>query len=425
MHELPALRSLLLQTLNYDPGCDDREIDREARRFSAIHADGIRSIERFANDPSPHRRLRVGYVSAHFKGHSHRFFLNPLFSNHDRTQFEIFCYASVDRPDADTERLRSMVDHWRDVLPLDDAAIADLIRRDQIDILIDLEMHVPKNRLLVFARKPAPIQMCWLAYPGTTGLSAIDYRITDPHLDPEPSDHAERALVLPDTFWCYDPLANGPDVGPLPCDSSDIVSFGSLNDHVKINSGTLDVWGAVLRSVPAAKLMLLLPPGDVRSRVLDDLAKRGVEPSRVEVLARVPRAQYLEAYHRMDICLDPFPYSGHTTSLDALWMGVPVVTLRVANRVAGRGGACLLSNLALGELIAHSPEEYARIATELAADRPRLRELRASLRGRIEASPLMDAPRFARNLEDGYRRAWVEWCGSNRFAKVVHGTEPA
>jgi predicted O-linked N-acetylglucosamine transferase (SPINDLY family) len=422
MREVPAVRSLLLQTLNYHPSCADQEIDLEARRWDATHGEGARASEPFANDPSPDRRLRIGYVSAHFTNHSHRFFLNPLFSNHDHEGFEIFCYANIDRPDDETARLRSLVDHWRETLALDDNAMAELIRRDRIDLLVDLDMHAANNRLLVFARKPAPIQMCWLAYPGTTGLSAMDYRISDPHLDPEPADHAERTLCLPDTFWCYDPLENGPAVGPLPSDSAGFIRFGSLNDYVKISSGTLDVWSEVLRSVPTAKLTLLLPPGDVRLRMLDQFMRRGIEPSRVEALDRHPRVQYLSSYQRMDICLDPFPYSGHTTSLDALWMGVPVVTFRVPNRVVGRGGACFLSNLALNELIANTSGEYVRIATELAADRPRLRELRASLRSRIEASPLMDGRRFARNLEDGYRRAWVEWCSRNTGASTVNGS---
>jgi protein O-GlcNAc transferase len=418
IREVAVVRSVLLHWLNYHPGYDDRMIGREAREWDRLHGAplGPTRVHPFS-DPSPDRRLRIGYVSSHFSYHAHRFFLSPLFSNHDPEVVEVFCYANVARPDDETQRLRSLVPHWRDTSSLDDEAMAALIRQDAIDILVDLEMHAAGNRLLVFARKPAPVQISWLAYPGTSGLSAIDYRITDPVLDPPGADtdaYSERSLWLPDSYWCYDPLTESPEVSPLPSDSSGYVTFGCLNDHVKLNGATFEAWGRLLGQGGGSKLLLQVPSGETRRHVLDALLAQGVDEPRVGFLDRVGRLSYLRAYHGIDVCLDPFPYCGHTTSLDALWMGVPVVTLLVQGKIVGRAGASVAKNLGLTELVANTPEGYVQIAAALAGDRARLRELRSGLRRRMEASPLMDGRRFARNIESLYRRVWRERCGSLR-----------
>jgi predicted O-linked N-acetylglucosamine transferase (SPINDLY family) len=295
---------------------------------------------------------------------------------------------------------------------LTDDRLAELIRGDRIDVLVDLTLHMAGSRLCTFARRPAPVQLTWFGYPGTTGLSAIDYRLTDPHLDPPGgSDHlyAEHSVRLPDTFWCYDPLADGPEVNDLPARAGAPFTFGCLNNFSKVNALSLTLWAAVLRTVPGSRLLLLAPAGGARERVLAHLEREGVGGERVAFFDRQARTEYLRAYHQIDLGLDPLPYNGHTTSLDAAWMGVPTVTL-VGRTVVGRAGLSLLHNLALPELAAQSPDQYVAIAAGLAGDRPRLASLRAGLRGRLATSPLMDGPRFARGVEAAYRRMWLDWC---------------
>jgi predicted O-linked N-acetylglucosamine transferase (SPINDLY family) len=406
--------SNLVYTRIFCPGYDARMLYEEHCRWNLHHAEPLAQfIQPHLNDPSPDRRLRVGYVSPDFRNHCQALFTVPLFSAHDHKNFEIVCYADVVRPDSITERLCCCVDIWRRVYGLNDAQVAQLIRQDGIDILVDLTMHMARNRLLVFARKPAPVQACWLAYPGTTGLTAIDYRVTDPYLDPpECNDHhhySEQSIRLPDAFWCYDPLSSEPAVGPLPALEKGHVTFGCLNNFCKINSPVLKLWAGVLRAIERSQIMILAPEGTHRRDALALLEQEGITPDRVTFVAKRPRPQYLELYHRIDMGLDTFPYNGHTTSLDSFWMGVPVVTL--AGRTAvGRAGLSQLTNLGLPELIADSPERFVMIAVELAGDLARLSKLRATLRERLRHSPLMDAPRFARNVEAAYRVMWQRWC---------------
>ena len=336
------------------------------------------------------------------------FFTIPLLSNHDHRQCEIFCYADVARPDAVTERLRGYADVWRSTVGLSDQQVADLVRSDQIDILVDLTMHTANNRLLVFARKPAPVQVAWLAYPGTTGLSTIDYRLTDPYLDPPglfDAFYSEESIRLPDTFWCYDPLTDQPPVNALPALENGFITFGCLNNFCKVNDGCLALWAQVLQAVPQSRLLLLAPRGQAREHVLARLEQEGIAAPRVEFADRQPRLEYLKLYHRIDMALDPLPYNGHTTSLDAFWMGVPTLTL-VGKTVVGRAGWSQLCNLGLQELAAETPEQYVALAARLAGDLSRLQELRGTLRQRMLRSPLMDGKRFARHVEQAYRQMW-------------------
>jgi predicted O-linked N-acetylglucosamine transferase (SPINDLY family) len=277
---------------------------------------------------------------------------------------------------------------------------------------VDLTMHMANNRPLLFARKPAPVQAAWLAYPGTTGLAAMDYRVSDAYLDPpgEPDGcYSETTVRLPDTFWCYDPLAAEPQPGPLPALRNGFVTFGSLNNFCKVNDGVLDLWARVLTAVPGSRLLLLCQPGAHRQRVLDRLRGGGVEPDRVEFAGFRPRPEYLVLYRQVDLGLDTLPYKGHTTSLDAFWMGVPVVT-RIGSTVVGRAGWSQLCNLDLRPLAAASDEAFVATATHLARDLPALAALRTGLRARMEASPLMDGARFAGNLEAAFRSMWQRWC---------------
>jgi protein O-GlcNAc transferase len=417
----PSVHSNLLFGLHFDPRYDAATILSEARAFDQVYAQPLAAeIRPHLNDRLPERRLRVGYVSPNFRNHCQSLFLVPLLSHHDHRQFEIVCYSAVVNPDGLTQRLLACADRWRPVVGVRDGEIADRIRADQIDILVDLTMHMEQGALGVFARKPAPLQICWLAYPGTTGLAAMDYRVTDPFLDPPehgPGAYAEQPIHLPDAFWCYDPLTSDPSIGALPARAAGRITFGCLNNFVKVHDGVLELWARVLRELAGSRMVLNAPPGAARGRTIDKLAQEGIEPGRVEFVGRVPRTQYLEAYGRIDICLDTIPYNGHTTSLDAFWMGVPVVTL-VGGTVVGRAGLCQAMNLQLPELVATTPDDYVRIAVGLAGDLDHLASLRAGLRTRMAASPLMDAPKFARNLETAYREIWRRRCAGESPAPL-------
>jgi len=405
----------LLYSLWFSPSSDSASIYEEHCGWQQQWVEPLVHVTQdYANTTVPNRRLRIGYVGSDFHNHCQSFFTIPLLEAHDHEQFEIVCYSDVARPDDLTARHQASVDHWRSVVPLSDEQVANMIRQDRIDILIDLTMHMERGRILVFAHKPAPIQVCWLASPGTTGLKTIDYRITDPYLDPPESNaacYSEQSLRLADTFWCYEPLTDSPAVNPLPALTNDYITFGCLNNFCKVNDATLELWSRVLNRVEGSRLVLLVPEGSARERVLSVLNHAGLASERIKFVARQPREQYLEVYHQIDIGLDTLPYNGHTTSLDSYWMGVPVVTL-VGNTVVGRAGLSQLSNLGLPDLVTHSPEQFVEVAARLAADRPRLSELRANLRNIMQRSPLMDSSRFARNMETAFKAMWHKWCSS-------------
>ncbi|MGO9512639.1 MAG: tetratricopeptide repeat protein [Steroidobacteraceae bacterium] len=399
--------ALSFQSLRAQPLLD------ECARWNARFAAPLRPrLTAHPRDASPTRRLKIGYVSPDFRDHCQSLFTVPLFAHHDHSGFEIFCYSSVARPDEYTRRIAGYADVWRDVRPLDDAALCELIGEDRIDVLVDLTMHMAGGRPLVFARKPAPIQIAWLAYPGTTGISAIEYRLSDPRLDPDGFDnhYSERTLRLPDTFWCYDPLTDPPEVNPLPAIERGYLTLGCLNNPCKLTDDTLQLWGGLMRELPQARLLLMAPAGRHRRRLLQRLEAQDIAAQRVSFVEFRPRAQYLHSYHDIDFGLDTFPYNGHTTSLDALWMGVPIVT-RVGQTSVGRGGLSQLFHVGLLELAAESDAAFVSKASALANDIARLATLRRELRSRLERSPLMDGARFARNIEEAYRQVWAAYCG--------------
>jgi predicted O-linked N-acetylglucosamine transferase (SPINDLY family) len=411
-----GVHSSLIYTLHFHPKYDDRSIAEEHLRWNRQFAEPwSRNVPSCRHERNGERRLRIGYVSPDFCSQAEAFFVVPLFEAHDHERFEIHGYASVARPDAVTDRLRRSVDFWHDVRRLSDEALAQRIRADEIDILVDLTMHMAGSRLPVFARKPAPIQVTWLAYPGSTGLKAIDYRITDRYLDPPAAElacFAEQAAPLPDCWCCYHPLMDEIGVSPLPATAARHITFGCLNHFHKVSEETLALFGRVLGAVEKSRLLLLAPLGSLRRRVLDLFARYGVASDRIEFVEKVPRSEYLELYHRIDIALDTLPYNGITTTCDALWMGVPVVSL-VGRTAAGRAGLGLLSTLQLRDFACGSPDEFVAVARRITDDLPKLDELRAGLRARLQASPLMDAPRFARNMEVAYRTMWRDWCAKN------------
>jgi predicted O-linked N-acetylglucosamine transferase (SPINDLY family) len=389
----------------------------ECRRWNARFAAPLPRWREHSNDVAANRRLTVGYVSADFREHCQSLFTLPLLAHHDHAAFEIFCYSSVKRPDARTERIAALADVWRDVRKLDDDALTARIQADRIDILVDLTMHMADGRPRVFARKPAPVQVAWLAYPGTTGINAIDYRLSDPRLDPPGTerDYSEQTIRLPDTFWCYDSLTPVPQPNALPARSRGYLTLGCLNNPCKLTDHTLRLWGAVARRLPDARLLLMAPPGNSRTLLLGRLAAHGIAGDRVAFQEFRPRADYLAAYHEIDLGLDTFPYNGHTTSLDSLWMGVPVVT-RVGLTCVGRAGLSQLHHLDLLELAGDTDAAFIDAAVALGSDWERLGMLRGELRRRIERSPLMDGERFTRHIEDAYRWMWRTYRASRSHA---------
>jgi predicted O-linked N-acetylglucosamine transferase (SPINDLY family) len=413
-----GIHSNLLYTRMFCSGCDAQTLYEEHRLWNKQHAEPLaKFIQPHANDRSSHRRLRIGYLSPDFSSHPVGRFMLPLLESHDHGSFEIFCYASVHIPDVMTGRCRAQADVWRDVLGSPDEQVAQTIRRDQVDILVDLTMHMRENRLLVFARKPAPVQVTYLAYPGTTGLGTMDYRLTDPYLDPPGQDerfYSEQSVRLPETYWCYRPPMETPPANALPALEAGHVSFGSLNNFCKVTSPTLAAWSRLLQAVPGSRLLLHACAGSHRDRVRGFLAGQGILAERLVFVDSLPMAEYFGVYQRMDVALDTFPYGGGTTTCDALWMGVPVVGL-AGQTAVGRGGLSILSNIGLPELVARDSEHYVQIAVDLATDLPRLIRLRAALRDRMQKSPLMDAPRFARNIEAAYRQMWQRWCAKQTF----------
>ncbi len=341
----PVQHSNLLYELNFQTGLDPAAVFAEHRAWAAAYAEPLTArAAPHANDRTPDRKLRVGYLSPHFREHAVNFFTEPLLAAHDRGQFEIYCYSDSNVGDSATARLRSAVNHWRDVHQLSDEQIATLVRQDQIDILVDLTGHIGGNRLLVFARKPAPLQVTYIGYQNTTGMSAMDYRLTDEQADPPGRTDAfytEQLVRLPRSFFCYRPDDYGLEVSPLPALERGFVTFGSFNLFAKVTPRVLDVWLGILARVPRSRLMVLANCGGYAERLLHAGAQaRGIESGRVEVFERLPRIDYLRLMQQVDIALDPFPFNGHTTTCDSIWMGLPVVMLEGQTYARASAAAC-------------------------------------------------------------------------------------
>jgi predicted O-linked N-acetylglucosamine transferase (SPINDLY family) len=408
--------SNLVYTLNFHPGYDAPARFAEHLAWGAQHADALTALAPpHTNKRDPERRLRVGYVSAHFREHAVAFFSEPLLAAHGHEQFEIVCYSDVPVPDATTERFRACADLWRDTARLSHEQLAQQVRDDQIDVLVDLAGHIGGNRLPMFARKPAPVQVSYLGYQNTTGMRAMDYRLTDAHADPPGITdrwYTERLYRLPDSFFCFAPPEPAPPLGELACAREGMITFASLNHIPKLTAAAVRLWARILARVPASRLVLLAySPGVLERNVRAVLAEEGVDPGRVDVRNKRPRFDYLKMHDEIDIALDTFPFNGHTTVCDALWMGVPSIMLE-GDSYASRFGGSTLLGIGLGDLIARSPDEYVTLAVNLATDRERLTELRRTLRERMRQSSLVDAPRFAAQVETAYRDMWRAWCAS-------------
>ncbi|MGH7997536.1 MAG: tetratricopeptide repeat protein [Opitutaceae bacterium] len=399
----PRTGSNLLYTLNLVPGMDPGEVAAEHRRWAALHAAP-------GDWPAPtgsgrSGRLRIGYVSADFVQHAVPFFILPVLRAHDRNRFEVFCYSSAATGDAMTRHLRGIAEHWRDIARLGDEAAAELIRSDGIDVLVDLAGHTAGNRLLVFARRPAAVQVTWLGYPNTTGLRQMDYRIVDALTDPSGEADgwcSERLLRLPGPFMAYEPPAGAPPVGRAPLEANGFVTFGCFNNLAKVNDEVIRLWARILLETPGSRIQFKsrgLADPKTAARLRERFEAAGVPGGRIGCDGEMRSvADHLRQYDGIDAALDPFPYNGATTTCEALLMGVPVITL--AGRVhASRVGASLLAAIGHPEWVANSPEEYRAKCGALGSDPKRLSELRAGLREGVLSSRLCDGPGFTRRFE--------------------------
>ncbi|MFM8681040.1 MAG: tetratricopeptide repeat protein [Alphaproteobacteria bacterium] len=405
----PRWRGNEMLVLNYLERLSPQEIAQAHRRFG----DALEAFAVKEDPPAPprdaDRPLRIGYVSADFRSHSVGCFIEGVLAAHDPRDVEVFAYANQRVDDAVTARMRAHASGWRDVSSMDDATMAAAIRADAIDVLVDLSGHTAGNRLPVFVRRPAPVQATWIGYPQTTGLSCIDWLVADPVVLP-PADeplYRERVMRLPGCYLCWAPPRAART--PPPALSRGHVTFASFNALQKISHGTLAAWARILSRVPAARLLLkaeALAGGATRSAVRADFAAVGGDPERLDLEGHLPRAEHDRRFADVDIMLDPFPYNGCTSTVEAIGAGVPVVSLRGRGGMMTRSGETLLSACGLPDWLAADVDAYVEIAVSRASNVPALAELRM----RLDASPISDAPRFARDLEHAYRAMWRDWC---------------
>jgi len=402
--------------LNYLPGISGQELLDAHRNWADRQTQELHRFATWDNPRQTDRPLRVGYVSPDFHHHPVSAFMMPILANHNPDRVVSVCFADNLRVDSTTGQLREMAAEWHTIKSLSDEQFIELVRMEQIDILVDLAGHTGNHRLRVFACKSAPVQINYLGYPATTGLDEMDYRLTDAWADPPGVDEnhsSEELLRIPSGFLCYQPDKESPEVAPPPGDATGTVTFGSLNNLSKINDEVVSTWSTILNAMPNSQLLiknLALSDPAVQERYMQQFESYGIGRDRIDLRSRVSSyAEHLATYHEIDIGLDTFPYNGTTTTCEALWMGVPVVTV-TGQLHAGRVGHSLLSCVQLPELISEDREHYKQIALTLANDPNRLRHLRQSLRESVRQSPLCDGPAFTRKLETIYGEVWARWC---------------
>jgi predicted O-linked N-acetylglucosamine transferase (SPINDLY family) len=412
----PNHHSNLLLCMQYSISCDGKARLEECQRWEKLYGALGQPIAPHINSRDPERKLKVGYVSADFRRHPVGRFMHGLLKHHDRNAVEITCYSMGQQQDDWTQRLKDVAQHWRHIANEPEGEAAKIIRDDGIDILVDLGMHTCGSSLRLFAAKPAPVQLCYLAFVGTTGLSTMDYRLTDPYLEdrdqPDPWC-SEKPVWLPDTYWCYTPLEFDVPVSEAPFQKNGHITFGSLNNFCKFNERVIVTWSQILRQNDSFRLYLHARGGGHREQLLQRFEREGITRERITFMGYVSEEEYLKAYANIDIALDPFPYAGGTTTCDALWMGVPVISIKGEVGVA-RAGLSVLTNAGWPELVTNSLDEYVKLALQLAEDPQRLREIRKIARPRMHASKLMEADSFARGVENAYRTMWREWCAKGK-----------
>jgi len=404
-----------LLTRQYAPDVSLQRLLDDHVVWDQRHAQPFRATgPSWTNPATENRLLRLGFVSPDLGRHAVGQFLVRVLEELDRSQFTTLCYSDRTQPDDMTLRLRRASGYWRDVRGLSDEDLARQIRQDGIDVLFDLAGHTQGNRLSVFARRPAPVQITWLGYVGTTGLEAMDYLLADGQEIPPPLEpfYRERVLRMPDGYACYDPPVDAPPPGPPPVMSNGWMTFGSFNNPAKLSPATIALWAKVLARIPGSRLLLKFRGMDdpaVASRLHTLFAQLGIGPQRLQLSGWSPHVELLQAYSKIDLSLDTLPYGGGLTTCESLWMGVPVLT-RPGETFASRHALSHLSAAGLTETIAADDDSFVELAARLAADLPHLAELRAGLRAQVAHSPLCDGPRFARNFERLIQDAWRHWC---------------
>jgi predicted O-linked N-acetylglucosamine transferase (SPINDLY family) len=398
------------------PELDAPMLFEEHKRWAKTHAPASLTKQAHDNEPDADRRLRIGYISPDFRTHPVAHFVESLLDGHDPDAVEIYGYGNVACPDHTTERLRSKFAHYRSILGLADDEVVHLVERDKVDILVDLAGHTSGNRLSVLARKPAPVQVTYLGYPDTTGMEQIDYRLTDSLSTPPELQkfYTEELVFLPDGFLCYRPADFAPPVAPLPAKIKGHITFGSFNNSCKLSPNMMSLWARLLSTNAGSRLLLKSRAGDdagVREDYFRHFEQLGIPRDRLNIRGQKPAIEYLQLFGQVDIALDSFPYNGTTTTCDAMWMGVPVITL-VGQHHASRVGLSILTQVGLEFFAASKPAEYVRKATALAQNLGALAKIRASMRQRMAASPVCQAKPFARTVEAAYRTVWRKWCGT-------------
>ncbi len=406
--DFTEIHSNYLFIANYFPELSPQELRDLHVRWTYTQVRDLEPCQLAPRDRRPDRRLRIGLVSPDLRMHPVGRFIAAWFEHHDRTQFETFVYADVQRSDDWTAWLQARAALWRDVRNMKHAKLCEQIMADEIDVLVDLAGHTSHNRLPVFAMRPAPVQISYLGYPNTTGLTTIDYLITDAIADPPgyESHYTEQLLRLEPGFTCFYPPEVSPDVSELPAGDAGVITFGGLHNLAKLNDAVLDLWADLLRATPNSRLLLVRDAlcGSAKERIHNALLSRGISAERFELRHELIGG-HLAAYQEIDIALDTFPWSGHTTACEALWMGVPVVTL-ATDRHAGRMVASVLHSIGRDAWIATNRDQYLAIAQQLAGDREQLAAIRRGLRAELRTSPLCDTVRFSDQLARAFRQAW-------------------
>lgn len=406
------VHSDMLFTLHHLPNIDQQKIFEEHIKWAQIHAPVDNSEIGHDNDVDPNRRLRIGYISPDFRTHPIAFFIAPVIFSHDRQKVEVYGYGNVAKPDATTESLKSLFDNYRNILGLDDRALVDLIREDRIDILIELAGHTNDNNLTVLAQKAAPIQVSYLGYPGTTGMTQIDYRMVDEVVNVNGSQkfYTEELIYLHSPFTCY----NNTELptSPLPAERNGYITFGSFQNNCKINRDVISVWAEILKIQKNSRLLLRFAKGNepsVREFYYKQFESLSIPRQRVEIRGWLPYIEHLQQYEGVDIALDAFPFNGHATICDALWMGVPTISL-ASETFASRLGLCMLKSVGLDFFSAQTTKEYIAKAVSLAQNIPSLSKIRATMRQRMLASNLYNPKILVSAMEDAYRKMWHKWC---------------
>ncbi|MEP6883021.1 MAG: hypothetical protein ABI866_13560, partial [Dokdonella sp.] len=396
----PVAVQSLLYTLNLLPGADPKEVAEEHRRV----AEGLfGTVVASTHWPEPCGKIRIGYISGDFCSHAVNTFFEPILEHHDISRFEIHCYSDVDKSDAVTDRLRAYPQHWQEISGWSDSAVTEKIRIDRIDILVDLAGYTKHCRLGVFAAKPARCQISYLGYPNTTGLAGMDFRVVDRYTSGqgEASFGTEAMLRMSNGFACFRPPIHAPSVKIAPASSNEFVTFGCLHKLEKLNDSVIKTWATILDESPRSRLLIARDQLDEwhQRRLQQTFSSFGIEVKRIELIHLTePSQSFLDLFARIDVLLDVFPWSGHTIACSALWMGVPVLTLRGTTH-AGRMVASVLDGLGLNDWIAEDVESYIRIAAELCRDQEGLSRIRAQLRERMERSALRDEVGFTREFE--------------------------